>query len=146
MSIEPPKTGKGPSGPIVILVFISILLLVIIIIFGMLAFVIDLPGDDESPDPATALTAEDFTIISSATGRETSTIFVDVVVMNTSDKPVEDAQMIVQCKDGGYVSAIRTVPRLESEAKAVVEMQLSGTGSPSCSDPDIAFSSIREGD
>jgi hypothetical protein len=146
VSIEPPKSGKGTSGPIIILVFVSILLLVVILIFGMLAFVIDSPGgEDNGPDPATALTAEDFTIVSSATGKDTAAIQVDVVVMNTADEPVEDAQIIVQCEDGGYVSAIRNVPPLESEAKTVVQLQLSGTGNPACSDPDIAFSSTRGG-
>jgi hypothetical protein len=145
VSIEPPKSGKGPSGPIIILVFVSVLLLAVILIFGMLAFVVDRPGgDDSGPDPAAALTAEDFTIVSSATGRDTATMQVDVVVMNTADEPVEDAQIIVQCEDGGYVSAIRDVPRLESEAKTVMELQLSGTGNPACDDPDIAFSSRRE--
>lgn len=145
MSIEPPKTGKGTSGPIIILVFVSVLLLVVILIFGMLAFVIDQPGsEDEGPDPAPTLSASDFRIITSATGKDTATMHVDVVVTNTGDKPVEDAQVIVQCEDGGYVSAIKAVPPLQSEAKTVVELQLSGTGNPSCANPDIAFSSARE--
>ena len=146
MSVEPPKSGRG-SGPIIVLVFISVLLLVVILIFGMLAFVIDRPGSENTgPDPAAVLAVEEFTIVDTATGEHSATIHVDVVVLNTSDKPVENAQVIVQCEEGGYASAITNVPRLESEMKAVVPIQLSGTGNPTCSDPDIAFSSRRTGE
>lgn len=146
MSIEPPKSSRS-SGPIVVLVFISVLLLVIVLIFGMLAFVIDRPGsEDKGPDPATALSVEEFTIVDTATGESSATIHVDIVVTNTSDKPVENAQVIVQCEDGGYASAITNVPRLESETTAVVPIQLSGTGNPTCKDPNISFSSRRPGD
>lgn len=142
MSIEPPKTGKGTSGPIILLVFVSILLLVVILIFGMLAFVIDQPDNEQQgPDPATALVVEEFKVVTSATGKETSMLQVDVVIKNTSDKPVSDAQVIVQCEDDGYVSSIQAVPSLEREEIAVVPMQLSGTGDPTCNEPDIAFSS-----
>lgn len=147
MSIDPPQTGKGNSGPIVILVFVSVLLLMAVAIFGMLAFGIDLPGRGSSaPDPAKALTASEFTIVNSATGENTATVHVDMVVLNTSDKTVEGAQVLVQCEDGGYVSAIQEVPPLESDAKTVMAMQLNGTGEPACGDPVIAFSPLREGD
>lgn len=144
MSIDPPQTAKGSTGPIVILVFVSILLLAAMAVFGMLAFDI-LPGrGDNTPDPVAALEASDFTIVRSASGESSSTIQVDVVVTNTSNTPVENAQIIVQCEDSGYVSAIKDVPPLESEAKAQVPLQLNGTGSPSCSEPDISFSAKRE--
>lgn len=147
MSIEPPRTGKGMPGPIVILAFLSILLLMVIGIFGALAFDVNIPGRSSSPpDPASALSASDFDIVSSATGKDTATLQVDLVVTNTSDQTVEDAQVLVQCEDGGYVSAIQNVPPLESEAKTVVQMQLNGTGAPVCSEPDISFSPLREGE
>ena len=145
MSIELPRTGKGIPGPIIVLVFISVLLIAGILIFGMLAFFIDQPGDNApASDPANALVASDFSIISSATGKDTATMLVDVVVTNTRDNPVENAQVIVQCEDGGYISAIKPVPPLQSQAKTIVEIQLSGTGNPSCSNPDIAFSTVHE--
>lgn|GEM_PF-2840530 len=147
MSIEPPKTGKGMPGAIVILAFLSILLLMVIGIFGALAFDVNLPGRANSaPDPASALSASDFDIVSSATGKDTATLQVDLVVTNTSGQTVEDAQVLVQCEDGGYVSAIQNVPPLESEAKTVVQMQLNGTGAPACAEPDISFSPMREGE
>jgi len=147
VSIEPPRTGRGNTGPIVILVFFSVLLLMAILIFGMLAFDINLPGRAGSgPDPAKALTASDFSIVKSATGKDSATMLVDLVVHNTSDKTVEGAQVIVQCEDGGYVSAIQNVPPLEGDAKTQMEMQLNGTGNPACGDPEIAFSLVREGE
>jgi len=146
VSIEPPKTGRGTSGPIVILVFLSVLLLAAMAIFGMLAFNI-LPGrGDNAVDPATALTVSGFDVVTAASGADSATVQIDLRIKNTGDKPVENAQALVQCGDNGYVSAIETVPRLESEAETELEMQLNGNGSPKCTDPDISFSSIREGE
>lgn len=144
MSIEPPKTGKGFSGPIVILVFISILLLAAMAVFGMLAFDI-LPGQGGTGDPASALTASDVSVVNAASGENSATVQIDLRVKNTGDDPVEGAQVLVQCEDNGYVSAIQNVPRLEREAEVDLQMQLNGTGSPKCTAPDISFSSVREG-
>ena len=145
MSVEPPKTGRGSAGPIVILVFVSVLLLAAMAIFGMLAFDI-LPGRGGTSDPAAALTASRFEVVNAASGEESATVQVDLRVKNTGDEPVEQAQVLIQCEDNGYVSAIQDVPRLESQAETELQMQLNGTGSPTCTDPDISFSSIREGE
>lgn len=145
MSFEPPKTGRSFPGPIVILVFISIILLAAMAIFGMLAFDI-LPGKGEAADPATALTASDFTVVTAASGAESATVQVDLLVRNTGDDAVENTQVLVQCNDDGYVSALQDLPRIESGAEVELGMQLNGTGSPKCTDPDISFSTLMGGD
>ena len=147
MSIEPPKTGKALSGPLLLLGFISVLLLVFVAIFGMLAFGDGLPGADdepERPDPADVLVASEFSIVSSTTEGGTTVLDVDLVVRNTSGERLEDAQVIVQCEDGGYVSAITMIPEITANSETTIRMQLSGTGDPACREPMIAFSSQRE--
>lgn len=144
MSIEPPKTGQGIGGPIIVLGFISVLLLAAMAIFGMLAFNITLPGQGGPADPADALTATDFTVVKAASGANSATVIVDVLVHNTGTTTVEGTQVLVQCEDNGYVSALRDVPTLEGDGEAKVQMQLNGTGSPQCTDPAISFSSLRE--
>ena len=149
MSIEPPKSGSGIPGPMILLGFISILLLVLMAIFGMLAFGIDLPGtggDDASDDPETITTLEasGFSVVSTDTGGDQTVIEADIIVTNISDDPVENAQVIAQCEDNGYVSAITDVPPLDAGADTSIRMELNGRGEPACDDPVISFSPRRE--
>lgn len=147
MSIEPPGTERAISGPVIVLGFVSVLLLVLVLIFGMLAFGIGIPGVDDDPEPtepAEALVSSGFTIVNSTIQGNTATIDIDLVVLNTGDDQVEDMQVIVQCEDGGYASAIANVPVLEPNAGTTIRLQLSGTGEPACREPNIAFSPQRE--
>lgn len=148
MSIDPPRSDKGIPGPIIVLGFVSLLLLVFVAIFGMLAFGVDLPGagsdGPQQSDPADVLVSSGFTIINSATEGETAVVDVNVAVLNTSDEQMEDVQVVVQCEDGGYVSAITMIPEIAANSETTVRMQLSGTGEPACREPVIAFSSWRE--
>lgn len=148
MSIEPPKTGKTVSGPLLLLGFVSVLLLVFVAIFGMLAFGIGLPGSGidqrAGTDPADVLAASGFRVIDSSTEGKITTLDVNVVVRNTSNERLEDVQVAVQCEDGGYASAINTIPEFAPNSEMTVRLQLSGIGEPACREPVIAFSSQRE--
>ncbi|HEV2073787.1 MAG TPA: hypothetical protein VGR29_09120 [Thermomicrobiales bacterium] len=148
MSIDPPKSDKGIPGPIIVLGFVSLLLLVVVAIFGMLAFGIELPGtmEEESAaiDPADVLVSSGFTVIDMATGGQVATLDVEFVVRNTSDERLENVQVLVQCEDGGYASAITMIPEVAAASEQTIRMQLSGTGEPACREPIIAFSSQRE--
>lgn len=150
MSIEPPKSGSGIPGPMILLGFASVLLLVLMAIFGMLAFGIDLPGtggndETDAPESITDLEPSGFNVVSTGTEGEQTVIEADVIVTNTSDAPIENAQIIVQCEDNGYVSAIADVPPLDPAADTSIRMELHGRGEPSCDDPVISFSPRREG-
>jgi hypothetical protein len=148
VSIDPPKSDKGMAGPIIVLGFVSLLLLVVVAIFGMLAFGVELPGigEEESAaiDPADVLVSSGFTVIDTATSGQTATLDVEFVVRNTSDERLENVQVLVQCEDGGYASAITMIPEMAATSERMIRMQLSGTGEPACREPVIAFSSQRE--
>lgn len=148
MSIDPPKSDKGIAGPIIVLGFVSLLLLVFVAVFGMLAFGIELPGTGEEGsagiDPDDILVSSGFTVIDTATGEQVATLDVEFVVRNTSGERLENVQVLVQCEDGGYASAITMIPELPAASEQTIRMQLSGTGEPACREPIIAFSSQRE--
>lgn len=151
MSIEPPKTdapGRGMPGIVIPLAFLSVILLGAALVFGALAFGIGLPGfsrDDEQgfAEPDEALEASGFTLRERTTDGEVTLVEVEVTVLNTTDLPVDEFQMMVQCTDNGYVSAISTVRPMEANESRTVAMELAGRGEPSCSEPVIDFSRVR---
>lgn len=146
MSIEPPKdtSSRGMSGMVIPLLFVSVILLGAVLVFGALAFEINIRGrsdtTEESAAPEDALEASGFTMRERTTDGETTLVDVEVTILNTSDLPVEPFQVMVQCTDDGYVSAIADVRGLEPEESRTVAMQLSGRGEPSCHEPIIDFS------
>ncbi len=151
MSIEPPKTesqGRGIPGAVIPLAFLSVILLGAALVFGALAFGIGLPGfsgndDAEFAAPRDALEASGFTMRGRTADGEVTLVEVEVAILNTSDLPVDEFQVMVQCTDNGYVSAISTVRPMEANESRTVAMELSGRGEPSCSDPVIDFSPVR---
>lgn len=150
MSIEPPKTesGGGIPGMVIPLGFLSVILLGAVLVFGALAFGIDLPGmsgddDAEYAAPEEVLQASGFTMRERTTDEDATLVEVEVTILNTGDLPVEEFQVMVQCTDNGYVSAIMNVSPIEAGESRTVAMQLSGRGEPSCHEPVIDFSPIR---
>lgn len=153
MSVEPPKTespGRGIPGMVIPLAFLSVILLGAVLVFGAMAFGIGLPGfsrDDEPPfaAPDEALEASGFTMRERTTDGEVTLVEVEMTVLNTTDRPVDEFQVMVQCTDNGYVSAISTLRPMAANESRTVAMELAGRGEPSCSEPVIDFSPVRPG-
>lgn len=151
MSIEPPRTaspGRGIPGIVIPLAFLSVILLGAALVFGALAFGIGLPGfsgndDTEYAAPDEALEASGFTMRERRADGEVTLVEVELAILNTSDQPVDEFQVMVQCTDNGYVSSIMTVRPMEANESRTVAMELSGRGEPSCNAPMIDFSPVR---
>jgi hypothetical protein len=146
VSFEPPKdtSSRGMSGMVIPLIFVSVILLGAVLLFGALAFDLNIPGRSntagESAAPEDALEASGFTMRERTTDGETTLVDVEVTILNTSELPVGAFQVMVQCTDNGYVSAIQDVSAMDPEASRTVAMELSGRGEPSCLEPVIDFS------
>jgi hypothetical protein len=153
LSIEPPKTeskGRGMPGMVIPLAFVSFILLGAVLVFGALAFDVGIPGLTDSDEvefaaPEEVLEAAGFTMRERTTDGETTLVDVEVTILNTSEHPVEEFQVMVQCTDNGYVSAILTVGAMEPDESRTVSIQLAGRGEPSCHEPVIDFSDPRPG-
>lgn len=130
------------------LAFVSFILLAAVLVFGALAFGLDIPGlsDDEETHfaaPEDVLQASGFTMRERTSDGEVTLVEVEIAILNTSDQPVDEFQVMVQCTDNGYVSAIMTVRPMEANESRTVAMELSGRGEPSCNAPMIDFSPVR---
>lgn len=153
LSIGPPTTeskGRGIPGMVIPLVFVSFILLGAVLVFGALAFDVAIPGLTDSDEaefaaPEEVLEAAGFTLRERTTDGETTLVDVEVTILNTGDRPVEEFQVMVQCTDNGYVSAIRNVSPMEPGESRTVSIQLAGRGEPSCHEPVIDFSDPRPG-
>lgn len=151
MSIEPPKSdegGRGLPGMVIPLAFVSFILLGAILVFGALAFGIGIPGlsgNDEAAvaAPEEVLEAAGFTMRERTTSDDLTLVDIELTILNTSEQPVEPFQVMVQCTDNGYVSAIRDVTGIGGGESTTVVMQLSGRGDPSCHEPVIDFTDPR---
>jgi hypothetical protein len=114
----------------------------------MLAFDITLPGmgeDDPGPPPTEALQVSGFTVLASEIGEDASVIEVEFTVTNTADATIEGMQVLAQCDDGGYVSAISDLPTLAGGEAETLRLALNGMGEPACEDPVVSYSPAREG-
>lgn len=149
MSIEPPKkeTSRGIPGMVIPLAFVSVILLGAILVFGALAFDINIPGiSEEEPElarPEDVLEDTGFVVRERSSADETTIVRVEVTVANTADLPVPAFQLAVQCDDGGYVSAIQEVSGMEGGDSRTVSMELMGRGEPGCEAPVVEFASQR---
>lgn len=126
------------------LAFVSFILLAAVLVFGALAFGLDIPGlseDDETQlaAPDEALQAAGFTMRERTTEGETTLVDVEVTILNTSETATGPFKVMVQCTNDGYVSAIRDVGGMEPGESRTVTMELSGRGEPSCHEPVIDF-------
>lgn len=146
MSIEPPKSEshRGMPGMVIPLAFVSVILLAAVLVFGALAFDVNIPGVDrdepETVAPEDALQASGFTLRERSSDGGTTVVAVEVTVLNASDETVGDFQVMVQCTDNGYVSAIADAIGLDAGESSTIAMELSGRGEPSCHEPVIEFS------
>lgn len=132
------------------LAFVSFILLAAVLVFGALAFGVDIPGlsDDDEPElaaPGEVLEAAGFTMRERTSDGEATLVDIELTILNTSENPVEEFQVMVQCTDNGYVSAIRNVSAMEGGESRTVTMQLAGRGEPSCHEPVIDFTEPRPG-
>lgn len=148
VSIEPPKRdepSRGMTGMVIPLAFVSMILLGAVLIFGALAFDMTIPGfgDDDSGEttlaPGDALQASGFTMRERTADGSETLVRVEVTVLNTGEEPVGEFQVMVQCTDNGYVSAIADASGLGPGESRTVAMELSGRGEPSCHEPVIDF-------
>jgi hypothetical protein len=151
VSIEPPRSdegGRGLPGMVIPLAFLSFILLGAVLVFGALAFGIGLPGFSNNDEtdyaaPEEALEAAGFTMRERTIEGDVTLVDIELTVLNTAERPVEPFQVMVQCTDNGYVSAIRDVTGIEGGESTTVVMQLSGRGDPSCHEPVIDFTDPR---
>lgn len=149
MSIEPPKqeTSRGIPGMVIPLAFVSVILLGAILVFGALAFDINIPGiSEEEPDlarPEEVLEESGFVVRERRSTDETTIVRVEVTVTNTGNLPVPAFQLAVQCDDDGYVSAIQDVSGMEPGDSRTVSLELMGRGEPACESPVVEFASQR---
>lgn len=150
MGFEPPKSesSRGLPGIVIPLIFLSIILLGAVLVFGALAFDVSVPGffgdEPEVAAPEEALVPSGFVLREQRVEGETMVMEVEVGVANTGDQPVEAFQMLVQCDDNGYVSAIQEVSGLAPGESRTVAMELAGRGEPDCHDPVVEFSPVRQ--
>lgn len=124
---------------------VSLVLLVIVIIFGGLA--LGFWGNDDAPssgDTITDLAASGFHAKPAVTGEGATTVDVTFHVTNNSDETITKSQVLVQCQDdNGYVSAIKLLPDISGTETIDVSMTLTGPGNPSCRKPTIEFSPVN---
>lgn len=150
MSFEPPKTEstRGIPGAIIPLAFVSVLLLAAVLVFGALAFDFELPGmgDDGPAAPEDVLESSGFIMRDQRTEGAVTTADVEISIFNTSDRPVGNFEVVVQCDDDGYISAISSVEGMEPQENRTIAMELSGRGQPTCHEPVIEFSAPRSGE
>lgn len=150
MSFEPPKTDRPGQIPgyIVVLAAFSVLVLLFSIGIGLIAFdVVDLPwdnDDDNVPVPAVgvegqALQASGFTILEEREVDGRPEFTVNVSVTNTGDERLTNTYMMVQCLDGGNVSNSVLILGIDPDQTLQFEVDLYGTGSPTCTAPVIDF-------
>lgn len=154
MSIEPPKTESsgGLPGMVIPLAFVSVLLLAAVLVFGALAFDVGIPGlSEDEPEVAAPAAPQDvmelsgFIVRESRVENEMTIVEVEVSVINTSEQPVDAFQVLVQCDDDGYVSAIQNVSGIEPGEDRTIAMELAGRGEPSCHSPIVEFTDQRSG-
>jgi hypothetical protein len=145
VSIEPPKdeASRGVPGMVIPLAFVSIILLAAVLVFGALAFDVNIPGmrsnEGNTAAPEEVLEASGFTLRERAAEGETTVVSIELTVQNTSEEQVGTFQVMVQCTDNGYVSAIADVSGLDAGDSTTIAMELSGRGEPSCQEPVIEF-------
>lgn len=150
MSFEPPKTESEPRGMpgiVIPLAFLSIIMLGAVLVFGALAFDIGLPGGAGSEPgyaaPEEALESSGFTLRELRTEGSATVAEVEVSIINPGERPVDDFEMLVQCDDDGYVSAITPVSGLGPGEDRTVVMELHGRGEPGCHTPIVEFGDQR---
>lgn len=149
MSFEPPKTERPGQIPgyIVVLAAFSVITLLFSIGIGLVAFgVVDVPwsSDDDEPIPTVgvegqALQPSGFTILEQREVDGRPEFTVNVSATNTSDEPLENVMMLVQCLDGGNVSNSQLIMNIDADQTLTFELDLYGTGDPACADPDVSF-------
>lgn len=149
MSFEPPKTDRPGQIPgyIVVLAAFSVITLLFSIGIGLVAFdVVDVPwaSDDEEPIPTVgvegqALQSSGFTILEEREVEGRPEFTVNVSATNTGDEPLQNVMMLVQCLDGGNVSNSQLIMNIDVDQTLTFELELYGTGDPSCTDPSISF-------
>jgi hypothetical protein len=131
------------------LAFVSVLLLAAVLVFGALAFDFGLPGmggdDEDFAAPGEVLESSGFIMRDQQIDGAVTTADVEVSIFNTSDQPVESFEVVVQCDDGGYISAISEVSGMDPGENRTVAMKLSGHGEPGCHEPIVEFSESRSG-
>lgn len=149
MSFEPPKADRPNQIPgyIVVLAALSVLLLLFSIGIGLVAFGVVDPwsGDDnEQPIPPVgvegqALQTSGFTILEEREVEGRPEFTVNVSVTNTGDEALSNTMMLVQCTDGGNVSNSQLILSIEPDQTLQFELDLYGTGNPTCTEPQVSF-------
>lgn len=150
MSFEPPKSNQPGTIPgyIVVLAAFSVLTLLFSIGIGLVAFgVVDVPwaaDDDDQPIPTvgvgdTAMQLSGFTILEEREVDDRPEFTVNVSVTNTGEERLTNVMVFVQCLDGGNVSNSQLLLGVDPDQTLQLEMILYGTGSPSCSEPQVSF-------
>lgn len=149
MSFQPPKEDRPNTIPgyIVVLASLSVLTLLFTVGIGLVAFgVVDVPwaSDDEEPVPAVgiegqAMQPSGFTIVEKREVEGRPEFTVNVSATNTSDERLSNTMMLVQCLDGGNVSNSQLILGIDPDQTLTFELELYGTGDPSCSDPQVSF-------
>lgn len=149
MSFEPPKNDRPNSIPgyIVVLAAFSVLTLLFSIGIGLVAFgVVDIsgPGSNDEPIPTVGvegqvMQASGFTILEQREVEGRPEFTVNVSATNTGDEQLNNTMMLVQCLDGGNVSNSQLILSIAPDQTLTFELELYGTGDPSCSEPQVSF-------
>lgn len=150
MSFQPPKEDRPNQIPgyIVVLAAFSVLTLLFSIGIGLVAFgVVDVPwasDDDDVPIPTVGVEGQvmqssGFTILEEREVEDRPEFTVNVSATNTGDERLENVMMLVQCLDGGNVSNSQLILGIDPDQTLTIELELYGTGDPTCADPQISF-------
>lgn len=147
MSYGPPPSRENRSVPgyLLVLAAFSVLMLLVAIAFGLVAFgIVDL-GENEGARPTPIVGSDGplqrsgFTALDSRENGIVREVDVNVAVTNTSDETISNATMLVQCLEGGNVSNAQLIVNIEPNQTLRFDLTLTGTGDPDCSSPDISF-------
>lgn len=148
MSAQPPQSDRPNAIPgyLVVLAAFSVLVLLFSLAVGLIAFGVVSFGDsdDDPPIPTVgvegqSLQASGFAILDSREVDNRPEFDVNVSVTNIGEERLTNTMMLVQCLDGGNVSNSQLILGIDPDQTLQFELTLHGTGSPTCTDPQISF-------
>lgn len=145
MSARPPRSTNDRSIPgyLIVLAALSLLLLLFSVAMGLVAFGVIRIGDP-TPTPSGSVEGQvlqqsGFTVNGSTLNGRERTVDITIDIINTGDESIHNAEIMVQCTDGGNVAATQRIDTIEPGQQRQFHMRLLGTGDPACAAPIVGI-------